>query len=419
MSDENKALEGVMSAFEEFKATNDKRLAELEKKGAADVVVTDKLARIESTLANYEGLNQKLTTATLESRKALDKVDAVEVKLSRMGSGSNADPLELKTRVNDWAKAVVSAHTTGIINLPPEQRKALEDTAAEYKALAISPDTAGGNLAPVEYVREILKGVTEATPFRSAVRIRTTASKSIQVPKRTGQFAAQWVAEQGQKSETEGLTYGLEEIGAHEIFALIDITNQMLEDNAFDMEAEIRNEAEEQFSVAEGLAFVSGNGIGKLEGILANSGVGSVPSGNANLITADGLINLQYGVKTAYARRGIFMLNRTTIGGIRKLKDGNGQYLWMPGIANGVPNTINGASYVEAPDMPDIAAGNKPVAFGDFYRGYTLVDRIAMEMLRDPYTQATSGKIRFIFRRRVGGKVTLPEAIKTLTISAS
>lgn len=418
MSTEN-PIDKVMEAFEEFKSTNDKRLADLEKKGSADVVTIDKLDRIEKTLAGYEGLNQKLTVATLESKKALDKVDAVEVKLSRMGVGANADPLELKTKVNDWARAVVNAHTMGIINLSVEQKKALDDTAAEYKALAISPDSAGGNLAPIEYVREINKGVTEITPFRSAVRTRTTALKSIQVPKRTGQFAAQWVSEQGGKSETEGLAYGLDEIAAHEIYALIDITNQMLEDSAFDMEAEIRTEAEEQFSVAEGQAFVSGNGIGKMEGILSNPDVGTVQSGNANLITADGIINLQYGVKTAYARRGIFMLNRPTIGSIRKLKDGNGQYLWMPGIANGVPNTINGASYVEAPDMPNIAAGNKPVAFGDFYRGYTLVDRIAMEMLRDPYTQATGGKIRFIFRRRVGGKVTLAEAIKTLTIGAA
>ena len=107
----------------------------------------------------------------------------------------------------------------------------------------------------------------------------------------------------------------------------------------------------------------------------------------------------------------VWMMNRSTIGQIRRLKDGDGEYLWAPGLAGGVPNTINGAPYVEAADMPDVGASAKPVAFGDFRRGYVIVDRIAMEMLRDPYTQATSGAVRMIFRRRVGGQVVLPEAI--------
>lgn len=285
--------------------------------------------------------------------------------------------------------------------------------------LAITPDTAGGYLAPVEYVREIIKGVTEMSPFRSVARVRQTAAKSIQVPKRTGQFAAQWAAERGTKSETTGLGYGLEELTAHEMYALVDITNQMMEDAACDMESEIRMEAEEQFALAEGTAFITGNGVGMPEGITVNSSVTTIASGHASLLTADGLLSLYYGLKTAYARNAVWALNRSTIAAVRKLKDGQGQYLWQPGIASGVPNAIHGAPYVEMPDMPSVAAGTKPVAFGDFSRAYVAVDRVSMEMLRDPFTQATSGAIRFIFRRRVGGQVVLPEAYVLQTVSAS
>jgi HK97 family phage major capsid protein len=279
------------------------------------------------------------------------------------------------------------------------------------KSLSLSPDTLGGYLAPTEYVREIIKGVIEVTPFRAVARTRQTTQKAIQLPKRTGTFSAQWVQEQGTRSETTGLTYGMDEIPTHEMYALVDITNQMLEDAAFNMEAEVRAEATEQFAKAEGAAFLSGSGVGRPFGFLNNASIATVNSGAAAALTADGLLSVYYGIKTDYARAAVWMLNRSTIGQIRRLKDGDGEYLWAPGLAGGVPNTINGAPYVEAADMPDVGASAKPVAFGDFRRGYVIVDRIAMEMLRDPYTQATSGAVRMIFRRRVGGQVVLPEAI--------
>ncbi|MFP5433501.1 MAG: phage major capsid protein, partial [Alphaproteobacteria bacterium] len=131
-----------------------------------------------------------------------------------------------------------------------------------------------------------------------------------------------------------------------------------------------------------------------------------------------GLLSLKYGLKTAYARNATWLMNRTTLGAVRRLKDNDKNYIWMPGIAQGRPNTIDGDPYVEVPDMPNEGAGTTPVAYGDFKRAYTLVDRIAMEMLRDPYTQATSGNVRFIFRRRLGGQVVMAEAIRKLTCAA-
>lgn len=422
----NKAVEPVMTAFEQFKQTNDARLAEIEKKGAADPVTTEKLAKIETSLNQFEAVNQRLTLAEKQAKAIAETVDRVEVAMNRIPAGARfvKDEGEAKARFDAWSRAVVRAHAVGVVNLSADEQKVLQEVQTEAKALNVSADTAGGYLAPTEYVREIIKGVTEMSPARSIVRVRQTANKSIQIPKRTGQFAAQWVAEQGTKTETTGLAYGLEELPVHELYALIDMSNQMLEDTAFDMEAEIRNEASEQFAVAEGAAVVSGSGVGKPEGILTNSSVGETISGSAATIAdadgqANGLITLFHALKTAYSRNASWALNRVTLGSVRKLKDADKNYIWMPGLANGVPNTILGASYVEMPDMPNEGAGAFPIAFGDFRRAYTLVDRISMEMLRDPYTQATSGNIRFIFRRRLGGQVVLAEAIRKLKCAAS
>lgn len=428
---EKTAHEQVMIAFEEFKATNDAAIAELKKKGATDPIVTEKLGKIEATLASFEESNQKATAAILEAKKAAEAekahVDELEATINRLSLKGSSDPAEraaeLKSKVNDWARAVVGAATIGVPNLSESQQKALAEVAAEYKAMGIANDTTGGYLAPAEYVREIIKGVTDVSPVRSLVRVRQTAAKSIMIPKRTGQFAAQWVADQGTKSETDGLRYGMWEIPTHEVYALIDISNQNLEDSAFDLESEISFESTEQFAVAEGAAVVSGNGVGKPEGFLTASGVSGNNSGSATTIAdadgqANGLISLKYGLKTAYARNAVWALNRTTMGSVRKLKDTDKGYIWQPGIGQGAPNTIDGDPYVEVPDMPSEGAGLVPIAYGDFARAYTLVDRIQMEMLRDPYTQATSGNIRFIFRRRLGGQVTMAEAIRKLTCAA-
>lgn len=419
-SDVKDAIKQVMTGFEQYKSANDERLKQIETKGAADPVTVEKLAKLDKHLDAFEGFNQRLTEAAKKA-EALDELkaqfDALETAIKRTSPGTA--PEAKAGRVNEWARAVVDAATMGVVNLSQDQQKALKSVADEFKALSVSVDTAGGYLAPVELVREIIKGETEISPVRSLARVRATAQKSVDIPKRTGQFAAQWVAEQGARTETNGLAYGVESIPTHEVYALIDISNQMLEDSAFNMEQEISMEAIEQFAVAEGAAFVSGNGVGKPQGFMTAAGIATTISGAATTVTADGLLMLKHAIKTAYTRNANFVLNRTTLGSVRKLKDSTGQYLWMPGIAQGKPNTIDGDPYVELPDMPSEVAGSKPVAYGDFRRAYTWIDRISMEMLRDPYTQATAGNVRFILRKRVGGQVVLPEAIRTLTCQAA
>jgi HK97 family phage major capsid protein len=413
-----------MTAFEEFKATNDARLKEIEKKGSADVVVTDKLAKIETSLSQFEGVNQKLTLAE-SKQKAMDEqvgalaalIAKMEAKLGRPSATGVERKAEVKKVVNAWASAVIYANTSGIANLSDDQRKALKDVADAYKVMRISDDTTGGYLAPAEFVQMIIEAVVLVSNARSIVNVRQTANKSVRIPKRTGVFAAQRATEQGTRAETTGLTFGLEEISAPEMYAIIDISNEDLEDSAFDLESYISQNASEQFAVKEGQEFVTGTGLGQMEGILTNAAIAAVNSGNAATISADGVLSIFYALKTAYARNAAYILNRQVMGSVRKLKDSYGQYLWVPGLATGVPNTINSAPYYEMPDMPSEGANTYPIAFGDWKRAYTMVDRIAMTFLRDPYTQGASGNVRMWFRRRVGGQVVLAEAIQKLKCS--
>lgn len=418
----------VMEAFDQFKKTNDERLARIEK-GLPTGDLDAKLAKMEKDIVSGEAINARLTAAEQEVKAAkarADEADAalgeLEAKISRgeLGGANGKDGEQARKEWDRWARNAAKAIANGEINVSPEELRAIRDMNDRVRknVLTVGNDTTGGYLAPVEYVREIIKTVAEISPARSLARVRSTANKAIQLPKRTASFAAQWTSEAGTRSETTGLAYGMLEITAHEMYALIDISSANLEDSAFNMADEIQMEAAEQFATAEGTAFVTGSGVGRPEGFVTNSSVSTTNSGAAATVKADGMLQLKYSLKTAYAANATWTMNRTTMGAVRRLKDGQGNYLWMPGIANGRPNTIDGDPYVELPDMANEGSGTKPVAYGDFRRGYTLVDRIVMEMLRDPFTQATSGNIRFIFRRRVGGMVTQPEAIKILVCSA-
>jgi len=384
-------------AFESFKEANDEKLARLEKGLGEDALLNDKLAKIESKLDSLEDINASITQTKAQQEGVAEKVEKLETVMSRPNSGYDAKS------VDDTCVAFETYCRKGLQSL----------TDMEKKALTVSNDSTGGYLAPPEYVRELLKTVTEVSPIRSIARLRTTGQRSIQVPKRTAQFAAQWVAESGTRSETTGWNVGLEEIPAHESYALVDISEQDLEDSVFDLEAEMQSEFAEQFAKAEGTAFVSGNAVGKPEGFMTNSDVGEVVSGHASTILADGLISLVHGIKSEYAKNGTFVFNRTTLASVRKLKDTAGQYVFQAGmmLTGGVTNTVLGYPYVEATDMPSEGSNTYPVAFGDFRRAYMIVDRVSMAVLRDPFTQATTGNVRYIARRRVGGQVVQAEAI--------
>lgn len=396
------AISDLGQTFAEFKKVNDARLEQIEK-GESSSYNEEKLSKLEAKMDSYEEMNQKLTIAEQNANDIKKQVSKIETMVSRPDSGFESK------QIDEYVNAFEVYCRKGLEGLD----------VAEKKALTVSNDSTGGYLAPPEYVRELLKTVTEISPIRSIARIRSTASRSIQVPKRTGQFAAQWVSESGTRAETTGWNVGLEEIPAHEQYALVDISEQDLEDTVFNLEAEMQSEFSEQFAKAEGTAFVNGNMVGKPEGFMTNASVAEINSGSAAAITADSLISLVHNIKAEYSKNGVFVFNRNTLAAIRKLKDTAGQYVFQAGMSlqGGVTNTILGMPYVEATDMPSEGANTYPVAFGDFRRAYMIVDRVSLAVLRDPFTQATTGNVRYIARRRVGGQVIQAEAINKLKCS--
>ncbi|CAN7481281.1 phage major capsid protein [Mesorhizobium sp. LjNodule214] len=373
---------------------------------AVDSIVTQALDELKKSVDDrLKAVETK--TAANDNTKLVDRLAAVETRLNRpaiiKGDNDNEPSAE--------RKAFKSFLKYGPERMPGE----------EAKSLVVSDDTRGGYLAPAEFQAEVIKNIVQFSPVRQAARVGSTASPSVILPKRTGTPTASWVGETETRSSTES-AYGQIEIPVNEAACYVDVSLQLLEDAAVNVESEVAMDLAEEFGRLEAVAFVNGDGFKKPTGFMTDAGIPFTVSGSAAVIsdpdgTADGLINLMYALKPAYRANGVWMANGTTIAALRRLKDSTKQYIWQPSIQAGEPATLLGRPIVEAPDMPDIAAGTFPVIFGDFTR-YRIYDRVAMSILRDPYSQATSGKVRFHARRRVGGANTQAEAFRKLKVSA-
>lgn len=403
------AVQEVMEAFTEFKKTNDANL----QKRSADLDA--KLDKINAALDKHENSNQQLVLIEKQNKAMQEQLDAIEKIANRAGLGGAADPQAKAAQEYMDAFNRVMRKAAG--DRDPVDMALLRERQA---ALVKTDDASAGYLlAPPEMQREIIKNVIELTPIRALATVRTIGVGSLKMPKKTGNGAASRVGETAARANTGDPTYGMLEFFAPEMFARIEVSQQMLEDSDYDLFAELREDAADQFSVREGQESISGTGgSAQMEGILTNADIGITNAGHASEITADGLIKLFYDLKTAHARNGMFGLNRSTLGAIRRLKDGNGQYLWAPGIANGAPNTILGAAYAEMADMPNIAANSTPVIFADFKKLYVIVDRVNVSLQADYTTGADNGLVVFRARRRVGGGVRQAEAGRKLRIAA-
>lgn len=331
------------------------------------------------------------------------RLDELETRSQRPGGGSGNE--------DDETAAIETRAFTGFVRRGVES---LPDT--EVRSLRVAEDTAGGYLAPDEFVADLITDLVEFSPVRQAARVGSASSGAVILPKRTGITNASWVGEEEESSESEP-TFGQAEIPIHELTTYTDISNKMLEDSAIDIEAELRTVFAEDFGKKEGTAFVDGSSVKQPEGFMQNADVAETVNGHASALQSDGLITLFYKLPAAYRQRGVWMMNSTTIGDVRKLKDSNGRYLWVDSIADGSPPTILGRPVIDAVDMPDMAADAYPIAFGDFNQAYRIYDRIALSVLRDPFTNAKKGLVRFHARRRVGGAVVKAEAIRKLKIS--
>ncbi len=310
----------------------------------------------------------------------------------------------------------------------PEQKKSSSIRnyllTGETRGLQVGDNAKGGYLADKEFVAEIIKNETEFAPIRSLITVRQTSKNAIQIPRRTAQFAAVWASEMSSRTETDGLRYGLHEVPSHELVAVVDVTNSMLEDTDFNIETEIQMEIAEQFAVAEAGAFITGNGVGKPWGIVTDTSGSDVTSGSNGDFDADDLIDLLYGLKGVYQGNASFGFNRATMRKIRKLKTNN-EYVWAPtdtypnNITRGAAATVLGRPYYIFPEMDSTGTtGAYSLVCADFRRGYIGIDHLGLQIMRDPYTQASSGIVRYWARRRVGGQIRVGEAVRRLKESA-
>jgi HK97 family phage major capsid protein len=348
-------------------------------------------------------------------RKALEaRLDAIESKANTPLATRNGGGNEIEAKAT---RLFVQTLKTGN---DAEYKAFIAEHTAEFKAMTLTDSTTGGYWAPVEFVNEMIKAVTDISPMRQVARVRPTGSNSIQMPKRVRGANAYWVGENTARADGGNPTYGMEEIPTHEMAAYSDISQQNIEDAQYDIEADLRQDIAEGQALLEGTAFVSGNGVSKPEGILVADAVTIQASGAAATIpNADCLKRLQAKVKEAYQLAARWMMSRTTRLEIELLKDGQGRYIWQPDYTQGSAGLLFGKPITIDETFPSIAANAYPVLYGDIAAAYTIVDRIGISYLRDPYTQAGTGLVRIHARKRTGGRVVQAAAIAKLQVKAS
>ena len=370
-----------------------------------------------------------------EKQRLNDLLNAYEAKAARpqLFAGANAEPIDLETKRRQKAESksfrslVTSGFQTGRMRaedreaLVPELTKdgAFNASRLDLKALNLTDDTLGGYFILPEVVQdEIIRNVVLISPIRTLARVMQTSSNNLKIPVLTSPTAAAWISETGTRSVSSNPQFGMKDIPTHEMYALMLFSRQLLEDSFFDMEKEMSFEFSQQFAKLEGTAFVSGSGVGQPLGLLNDPNLVSYQTASSGVLGADDLIKAfhNYAAFAYYMPQATWILNLKTLGVIRDLKDSQNRYLWEPGLPQGNPATILDRPYVVVPDMPDVASGSISVAFGDFQRGYRIVDRtqIAVQRLEELY--ATSAQIGVLAYKRVGGQTVLSEAIHGIKI---
>ncbi len=390
------AMDEFMSAFDAFKDANDERLGQIERKLSADVVTEEKVERINRALDR-----QKKT------------VDDLALALARPELGAErGDPVRREHK-DAWSLYVRKGEMHGLRQI-------------EAKALSVQSDPDGGYLVPSDTERLIDRIVTQASPIRSIAGVRQISGASYKKPFTTSGLSSGWVGETESRAETQTPQLSELEFPAMELYAMPSATSTLLDDAAINIDQWLAEEVQTVFAEQEGAAFVNGDGVRKPRGFLSYPVVAdaSWSWGNVGYITtgvsgdfsstspSDALIDLTFAIKAGYRANASFVLNRRTQARIRKLKDQEGNYLWQPGLTAGTPASLLNFPVTEAEDMPDVAANSFSIAFGDFKRGYLIVDRLGVRVLRDPYS--AKPYVLFYTTKRVGGGIQNFEALKLL-----
>ncbi|MBN9041228.1 MAG: capsid protein [Rhizobiales bacterium 62-47] len=389
--------------FEEFKSANDERLGALERK-RGDVLIEEKVDRINAAL--------DLQT------KRMDELALRHARPVLEGRGKMVTDAAAREHKSAFDSYVRGGEAGALRTL-------------ETKAMSIGSNPDGGYLVPVELEREIGQRLAAISPIRAISSVREISGSVYKKPFMTAGPATGWVGETDARTQTTSATLDALSFPAMELYAMPAATATLLDDSAVNIDEWIAGEVELTFAVQEGAAFVNGDGSNKPKGFLQYTTVangswswgnlGYIASGAAGAFAAsnpsDALVDLIYALKAGYRQNGTFVMNRKTQAAIRKFKDTGGAYLWQPPAQAGGRASLMTFPLIEAEDMPDVGANSLSIAFGDFRRGYLIVDRVGVRVLRDPYS--AKPYVLFYTTKRVGGGVQDFDAIKLMKFAAS
>lgn len=365
----------------------------------------------EEDTATYDKMEQDVMNLGKEIER-LERQAAIDAELSKAtstpltgkpGAKMGKDDKEKTGRASDeyrgsfWNAMRVKAPMPSVLN-----------------ALQEGTDSEGGYLVPDEFERTLVEALEEENVFRTLAHVIKTSSGDRKIPVVASKGTASWVDEEGAYQESDD-EFSQVSIGAYKLGTMIKVSEELLADSVFDLEAYISKEFARRIGAREEESFFTGDGSGKPLGILAATGGAEVgvTAASATAITADEVIDLFYSLKTPYRKNAVWVLNDATVKQIRKLKDSTGQYLWQPSLVAGTPDTILGRPVKTSAFMPVAAAGAKTVAFGDF-KYYWIADRQGRTFKKLSELYAANGQIGFLGTQRVDGKLILPEAIKVL-----
>lgn len=397
--DVSEAFDEFMTAFSAFREANDERLKKVEKSADTDVLLREKVDRINRALD--------------EQKQALDHY-VIKNARPPLDTGAPVANIEHKQAFDGYVRRGDEQPLRGV-----------EQKAHSY---ASGPD--GGYLVPAELESEIGRRLGVLSPIRGISSVRQVSGAVLKKPFSVSGPAVGWVGETDARPQTASARLAEMQFPTMEIYAMPAATSSLLDDAAINVEQWIADEVEAAFAEQESEAFVTGDGVNKPTGFLHYDTVedsawewgklGHIATGVDGALPdeapSDKLIELIYALKAGYRQNASFVMNRKTQGVLRKLKDADGNYLWQPPAAVGEKASLMGFGLVEAEHMPDIAADATPIAFGDFERGYLVVDRIGVRVLRDPYS--AKPYVLFYTTKRVGGGVQDFDAIKLLKFSA-
>ena len=365
----------------------------------------------EEDTATYDKMEQDVMNLGKEIER-LERQAAIDAELSKAtstpltgkpGAKMGKDEVEKTGRASDeykgsfWNAMRVKAPMPSVLN-----------------ALQEGTDSEGGYLVPDEFERTLVEALEEENVFRTLAHVIRTSSGDRKIPGVASKGAASWVDEEGAYQESDD-AFSQVSIGAYKLGTMIKVSEELLADSVFDLEAYISKEFARRIGAREEESFFNGDGKGKPLGILAAAGGAEVgvTAASATAITADEVIDLFYSLKAPYRKNAVWLLNDATVKQIRKLKDTTGQYLWQPSLVAGTPDTILGRPVKTSAFMPTAAAGAKTIAFGDF-KYYWIADRQGRTFKKLSELYAANGQVGFMGTQRVDGKLILPEAIKVL-----